>query len=135
MRCSSCGRIGAHGCFPVIAAAEIFLQPNVEADEQVAAAHLPDLQLGLARAAVAPGDGDDGPGEPAHDRFERQFDREIEMRRDQGPAALDDLAPVGLEGVGGVVEADGKKRLQEEIRHPVDEQLDASGNQSPRRLS
>ena len=108
----------------VVAAAEVFFQPDVEADEQVAAAHFLDLELGLARAAVAPGDGHDGPGVPAHDGLERQLDGEVEVRRDERAAALDDLAPVGFEGVGGVVERNAEQAPDEEIGQAVDEQLE-----------
>src|SRR3954468_13286197 len=45
----------------VIAAAEIFLEPDVEADKEITAAHFLDFQLGLAGAAIAPGDGDHRP--------------------------------------------------------------------------
>ena len=63
-----------------------------------------DGQIGEADG----GDAEGGPG----DGLERQFDREVEMRGDERPAALNDFAPVGLEGVGGVVEAaeDGQVR-------------------------
>jgi len=56
------GFSGGSGIFPfVIAAAQVFLQPQIEADEEVPATHLLDFQLGLTRSAVAPGNGNRGP--------------------------------------------------------------------------
>jgi hypothetical protein len=46
--------------FPVIAAGEVFFKPDIEDDEEVAAAHFLDFQFGDAGAAVSPGDGDGG---------------------------------------------------------------------------
>ena len=43
----------------VIPSAEIFLQPEIENDKEVAASHFSDLQLRDSVAAIAPGDGDD----------------------------------------------------------------------------
>ena len=43
------------------------------------------------------------------------------MRGDERATTVDDLALVCLEGVGGVVEADGKESLQKEVCHAVDE--------------
>jgi hypothetical protein len=49
------------GRFAVVPAAEILLQPDVGNDEEIPAAHLADLELGHARAAVPPGDRDHRP--------------------------------------------------------------------------
>jgi hypothetical protein len=43
----------------IIPSAEIFFQPEIENDKEVAASHFPDLQLRDSVAAIAPGDGDD----------------------------------------------------------------------------
>ena len=89
----------------IIAAAEILLQPDVQADEQIPAAHFLDLQLRDAGPAVAPGDRHHRPGVAAHDGLERQLDGEIEMRRQMsGRQPSITVAAVGLEGVGRVVE-------------------------------
>src|SRR6266540_6387300 len=55
----------------VVAAGQMVLEEDVEHDEQVAAAHLLQPQLGLAVGPVRPGDRDDRVGVPAHDRLER----------------------------------------------------------------
>src|ERR1039458_5231199 len=70
----------------VIPAAEVLLQPAIERDEQIAAAHLPDLEFRDAAAPVAPGDGHHGPGVAAHDDLERQFHGEVEVRREKRAA-------------------------------------------------
>src|SRR5438552_12074774 len=92
--------------FLVVAAAEIFFQPNIKADEQVAAAHFLYFEFWSAGAAVAPGNRNDRPGVAAHNRFERQFDGEIKVRSDQGTAAFNDRAAVRLKRIGGVIEFD-----------------------------
>src|SRR5215471_5067497 len=65
---------------PVVAPAEILLQPTIERDEQIPAAHLLNFELRDAIAAVAPGDGDHGPRIAADDGFERKFDGEVKVR-------------------------------------------------------
>ena len=116
---------GAGSLFPVVAAAEIFLQPEVGADEEIAAAHLLDLELGLAVFAVLPGDGDDRPRVAADDGLQGDLDGQVEMRREQGPAALDDSAAIGLESVGGVVERDVEADADKEIGEAIDPELQA----------
>ena len=64
----------------VISAAKILFQPNVKTDKQITAAHFLYFELSLAGAPVAPGDGNDSPTITPHDRFERDFDGQIEMR-------------------------------------------------------
>jgi len=110
--------------FKVIPTREIFFQPHIEADEEIAAAHFLDLELGGAGAAVAPGDGDGGETEPTDDGFEREFDRDVEVRREDGADAVDDGAAVGFEGVGGVVEAVAKEEADEGICGAVQRELE-----------
>ena len=66
--------------FPIIAPAEIFLQPYVKADKEISASHFSNRQLGFSRPAVTPGRRDSGPRVSTDDRFKRQLDREIKMR-------------------------------------------------------
>ena len=68
------------GSNPVIAPAEILFQPAIQRDEQIAAAHLSDLQLRFSVSPVAPRDGHRRPGVSADNRFQRQFDSQVEMR-------------------------------------------------------
>src|ERR1022692_3441914 len=93
----------------VITAAEIFLQPDIKADEDIPAAHFLDPKFCDTMPAIAPGDWDHGPGIAAHDCFERYFDREIEVRRDQRTATVDHSFAVGFECVGRVVQPDVEK--------------------------
>src|SRR6185312_9291664 len=88
----------------IVATREQLLQPDIEHDEEIAAAHLLDLQLGNASRAVVPVDRHGGVGVAARDRLERQLDRDIEVRREERLYPLDHLTPIGLEGVGRVVE-------------------------------
>jgi hypothetical protein len=82
----------------------MLFEPEVEADEQIAAAHLLNFELGYAGSAIAPGDGNDGPGVAADDGLQRDFDGEIEVRGEERLATFNDSAAIGLERVGGVVE-------------------------------
>src|SRR5579872_225091 len=68
---------------PKVAATEIFLEPDVEHDEHVAGAHFLDLQLGDAGLPVAPRNRNRRPRIAAHDGLERQFDGQVEMRREE----------------------------------------------------
>ena len=108
----------------VVPTREIFFQPDIEADEEVATAHFLDLELGGAGAAVAPSDGDGGKTEPTDDGFEREFDRDVEMRGEDGADAVDDRAAVGFEGVRGVVEAVAKEDADEEVCGAVERELE-----------
>ena len=75
--------------------------------------------------AILPGDRRQGPRVAAHDGFEGELNREIEVGGDERAAAFDDVAAVGLEGVGGVVEAVAEEDADEEIGEAVDEEFDA----------
>jgi len=55
--------------FSIVAAAEIFLQPEIQADEHIAATHFPELKLRDARPAISPGNRDDRPGVASDDRL------------------------------------------------------------------
>ena len=89
----------------IIPAREILLQPDIEADEQIAAAHFLDLEFRLASAAVAPGDGDHGEGKSSDDGFERQLDCDVEVGRENRADAIDHSFAIGFEGVGRIVKA------------------------------
>src|SRR5437763_9283524 len=71
------GRLNCWVALSVIASAEVFFEPNVQADKKISAAHLTNLEFGFSGTSVAPGDRDDGPGVASHNRFERQFHCEI----------------------------------------------------------
>src|SRR5262245_18859937 len=78
----------------VVALAEILLEPDVHADEEVAAAHLLDLELRFTSLAVAPGGGDHCPAVAPHDRLEGDLHRQVEVRGDQRAAPIDHRSPV-----------------------------------------
>src|SRR4051812_11060236 len=108
----------------VVAAAEVMLQEDVEDDEQITAAHLLQTQLGLAGGAVGPRDRDDGVGVAADHGLQWQLDGQVEVRRQQRPDVVDDLALVGLEGVGGVVVAVAEQQPDAQVDQPVERQLE-----------
>jgi hypothetical protein len=110
--------------FFVVAAGEVFFEPDVEDDEEVAGAHFLDFEFGEAGAAVAPGDGDGGEGVAADEGFEGEFDGDVEVGGEDGADAGDDVAAVGFEGVGGVVEAVAEEDADEEVGKAVEEELE-----------
>lgn len=108
----------------VIAARKIFFQPDIKADEQIAAAHFLDLEFRLASAAVAPSDGDHGEGKSSDDGFERQLDCDVEVGRENRAYAIDHSFAIGFEGVGrivkAVVEEDPHKRVCQAVYKEFD---------------
>src|SRR5271166_6922962 len=60
-------RMVVHGRLRVVAAAEEFLEPDVQADKQVTASHFLNLKFRLSGSAIAPCDGNCGPGVSAND--------------------------------------------------------------------
>ena len=105
-----------------IAPAEVLLEPHVEDDEHVSAAHLthpelrrPDVRLvheiGITRYSNR------------DDRLQRQLDGQVEVVREQRINRLDHLTPVGLEGIRRVVVTVQEDRPDEEVGEAVDEEL------------
>ena len=116
-------RLAINFAFPVIAPAEILFEPYVKAGKKISAAHFSNRELCFSRAAVAPSDRNHRPRITTHDRFKRQFHREIEMRRNQRTAAIDYSFLVGFESVGRVVEAYAKEHLYEIVGQSVEKQF------------
>jgi len=118
--------------FTIVAPREIFFEPDVEADEEVAAAHFFDLEFGDPVAAVAPGDRDGGEAVSAHDGLKGELDCDVEMRGKDGPDAVNNGFPVGFEGVRCVVKAVVKEDANKGVREAVQEELHAGiVNRSP----
>jgi hypothetical protein len=63
----------------IVTASEMFLQPQIQTDKHVTAAHFLNLQFRYPRAPAAPGDWDRGPRVTADDGFEGQLDSDVEM--------------------------------------------------------
>src|SRR3954470_14020088 len=80
----------------IIPGAEIFLQPDVETDEEISAAHFLDFQFSRAAPPVPPGNRHRRPTVAAHDRLQRNLDREVEMGGDQRLAPVDYFLPIRL---------------------------------------
>jgi hypothetical protein len=107
----------------IVASGEILLEPDVQADEEIATAHFPDGQLSRAMAPVAPSNRYDSPAVATHDGLERQLDGDIEMRRKNRPHALDGRFPVRLECVCGVVQPMPKENANKSIGKAVQDQF------------
>ena len=73
------------------------------------------MSFGPTGPPVAPRDGNHGPRVTAHDSLERDLHPQIEVRRDQRPAAVDYCPPVGLERVGRIIKLDAKQDPYKEI--------------------
>ncbi len=107
----------------VIPAAEMLFQPNIEANEQVTTAHLLDLELRFAGAAITPRYGYARPFVASNNRFQGYLDRQVEMGRDQRPAPIDRRSPVGFESIGNVVVFDSKQNSQKGVGETVQEKF------------
>ncbi len=108
----------------VVSFAQVLFQPDVKADEKVAAAQFSYFQLSGTSAPVTPGNWERGPTEPAHDRLEWYFHRDVEMRCDQWPASFDHFPAIAFKGVGRIVEFHVEQNFKEDICEPIQNQLD-----------
>ena len=70
-------------------------------------------------AAVSPSDRDRDEAISSHNGLEREFYGDVEVRRENGPDAVDDRFAIGLESVGCIVEAMSEKNPDEKIRQAV----------------
>src|SRR5262245_64051130 len=101
--------------FFVIAATEVLLQPNVEANEEITTAHLLEGKFGNASPAVSPGYGQNCPAISADDGLQRKFDGQIKMGREQWTTTFNHRGTICLEGIGSVVQLDSKHQANEKI--------------------
>src|SRR2546430_1661310 len=104
----------------VISTTEVFLQPYVCDYKKVATSHFLDLEFRAPAAAVPPGYRNHPPRISPHDRFQRQLDRKIKMRRKKGARALHHGSPICLEGVRCIVERDPEQEANKEICQTID---------------
>ena len=58
----------------------MLLNEAVQQDEKIATTHLLDLQLGFAALTIVPRIRDHSVAIPAHDRFQRQLQGQVEVR-------------------------------------------------------
>src|SRR5215467_5580229 len=105
--------------FFVIPSTEILFQPNVEAYEEIAAAHLFEGKFGNAGTAVSPGYRDNRPAISANDGLQWKFDSQIKMGREQRTTTFNYGGTIGLESIGGVIQLDSKHQANKKIGHPV----------------
>src|SRR5215469_9291418 len=99
------------------------LDEAIEDDEEIAAAHLADAQLREADLAVVPGVRHYGVGVAADDRFQRQFDRKIEVVREDRLYARDHLTAIALESIGRVVRLQLEKQTDEQVDETIEHEL------------
>ena len=99
----------------IVPPAEIFLEPEVEDDKEVATSHFSNLQFGDTVATITPGDGNDRKGVAANDSFQGYFDREVEVGREKRAEAIQAGFAVSLEGVGCVVQAVAKEHADVKV--------------------
>lgn len=99
----------------IVAAAEILLQPYIQTDEEIAAAHFPDFQLGLPVAAISPCDGRDRPRIASYNGLQGQFHSEIEMRRNERPAPIDHGLSIGFECVRRIIQSYSEEHFEKQI--------------------
>ena len=82
----------------------MLLNPDIEADKKIPASHFLNLELGLSRPSIAPGNWHRGPRIIPDNRFKRKLHRDIEMGRQNGAAAVDNAFAIGFKGVGRVID-------------------------------
>ena len=73
-----------------------FFEKHIQYDEHVAAPHFLDPELRDAKRPTAPADGDHRVRLAAHDRFQRQLDRQVEVTRENGLDPIDHMVAVAL---------------------------------------
>ena len=99
----------------IVPAAEIFFQPEVENDKEVAAAHFPDLQFRDSVATIPPSNGDNRKGVTANDSFEGEFYCEVKVGREKRPEAIQASFAVSFECIGCVVQAVAKEHADVKV--------------------
>ena len=107
----------------IVTSAEIFLEPEVENDKEVAASHFPDLQFRNSVAAVSPSDGNNRKGVTADDSFEGEFYREVEVGREKRPEAIQASFAVSFECIGCIIQSVAKEHADESIGQSVNRPL------------
>ncbi len=85
---------------------EVFFEPNVGDDKEIPTPHFPEVQLGHSSTAVAPGDGDDGPGKASDNGLERYFNGEVEVGGKERLAAIKHCFSIRFESIGRIVQSD-----------------------------
>src|SRR5207244_261538 len=108
---------------PIVPATKVVFEPHVQHDEEVTASHFIQPQLGFAVSAVGPGDRYDRIVEASHYRLQGKLDSKVEMVGEQRLNLIDDVPPIRLTRVGGVVVAVLKEDADPRIDDPIDDQL------------
>lgn len=109
--------------FQIVATGKVFFQPDIEANEEVAATHFFDLELGHTCAAITPSDRYGGEAEAPDNGFQWEFDRDVEMRGEDRADAIDDFPAIGLEGVRCIIQAVAEEEPDEKICRSVQGEL------------
>src|SRR4029453_17430511 len=89
--------------FQVVSATEVLLKPHVSHDKEIPATHLLNFQFGFPRSSIAPRNRHDSERIAAHNRFQGEFDSEIEMRGKERSASVKRRFTVCLESIRDVV--------------------------------
>lgn len=101
----------------------MLLQPNIEHDEQVAASHLLDLQLGAPCFTIHPIDRDYSERVPSYDCFEWHLDSEVKVGGNEWLDPFYDMLSIELKGVSKIIKRHAEKDLDEQIGQPIQQQL------------
>src|ERR1700740_1816235 len=102
--------------FFVIAAAKILFQPDIQTDEEIAAAHFFNGKFRISNASVSPGDRHDRPAIAAPYGLEWKLNSQVEMGRQQWKATFDPRGAIGFEGVGRIVQLNPKQQSDKKVR-------------------
>src|SRR5207302_340023 len=76
------------------------------------------------RPAITPRDRYNGPRITPHNSLQRQFDRQVEVRREKRPAPVQCGLAICFEGVRCIVKWNSEQKPYEEISHAIEYQFD-----------
>ena len=99
----------------IVPPAEIFFQPEVENNKEVAASHFSNLKFGDSVTAIPPGDGDDRKGVAANNSFQGQLNRKVKVGREKRAESIQAGFAVSLKGVSCVIQAVAKEQADVKV--------------------
>lgn len=107
----------------IVAPGEILFQPHIEADKEISTAHFSDGQLSDTMAAIPPGGRYNSPTISADNGLQRQLDRNVKMRRENGAHTIDHRSSVCLESVCRVVQPMLEEDTNESVGESIQDEL------------
>jgi hypothetical protein len=104
---------------PQIGVPHGLFEKAIEYDEKITRSDFLDLELRRTLLAIDPGIRDDRVPVTAHDRLERELDRQVELLGEQRLDAGDYSPPVHFERIRNVIAGNAKQQLDELVAQSV----------------